>query len=152
MHATATYSLQLYATLYYSLLLSITIYYSTITTAGGHGKQCWWGPYMPLLSTILYYSGGHGKQCWWGPCMPLLSTILYYSLPLSLPLLLLLLVAMASNAGGVHACHYYLLSTTLYKSILLFMLDYYLCLHIDTYVCISTLHRLRPVANGRFPR
>ena len=120
MHATTTYSLQLYTTLYYSLPLSTMIYYSL------------------QFSTILYYSrsttistaGGLGKQCWWGPCMPLLYTILYYSLVLSLPLLLLLPVAMASNVGGVHACHYYLyyslqLYATLYYSLLLSTTIYY---------------------------
>ena len=41
------YYLLLYITLYNSRLFSTTLATTIITTAGGHGKQGWWGPCMP---------------------------------------------------------------------------------------------------------
>jgi hypothetical protein len=91
-------------TLYNSMLLFTILYYYLLLFT----ILCNYRLFSATLgATTITTAGGHDKQCWWGPCMPLLSTILYYSLLLSLPLLLLLLEAMASNAGGVHACHYY---------------------------------------------
>jgi hypothetical protein len=108
------YYLLLFTTLYNSRLFSTTLATTTITTAGGHGKQCWWGPYMPLLSTILLVGIQCKMLCRRGGRTCLLG-------------------AMASNAGGVHACHYYLLSTTLYNSMQLFTI---LC----NYLLLFTTH------------
>jgi hypothetical protein len=109
-NTTLYYSLHLYTTLYY-LLLFTTRYNSRLFST-------------TLATTTIAAAGGQGKQCWWGPCIPLLSTIRYSVLLLSLPVLLLLRVAMASNAGGVHACHYY--DCRYESSILHHHYDYYL--------------------------
>jgi hypothetical protein len=41
-------------TLYDSILFSTILTTTSIATASGHGKQCWWGPCMPLLPTLNY--------------------------------------------------------------------------------------------------